>query len=111
MAAYLVAAIGGGVLSKAFVKEGIHSDNFHKVLKDSLILLGIAVLITIVSGFIEMGISEKLFSRNVCASNQFGLIFVGAIIVIGVLILEYFRHKHKKKHANVLPPSKDLPKE
>jgi hypothetical protein len=97
MAAYLLAAIGGGVLSKALWKEGIKSPNFWKVFKDAFILMGIAVLVTIASGFIEVGISEKLFTNNVCGTSQFWFIIVGGVLIAVIILLELLRWRHKKK--------------
>ena len=96
MAAYLLAAIGGGVLAKAFIKEGIKSPNFWKVFKDAIILMVLAILVTIVSGFIEVGVSEKLFNKDVCSTSQLIFIIIGAVIVAIVIILEILRWRHKK---------------
>jgi hypothetical protein len=97
MTAYLLAAIGGGVLAKAFIKEGIKSPNFWKVFKDAIILMIIAIIITIISGFIEVGISENLFNKDVCATNQFTFLIIGGVIVFIVIILELLRWRHKKE--------------
>ncbi len=102
MTAYVLAAIAGGVLSKAVSREGFRSENFLKVLKDSVLLLAIAALITVMSGFIEVGISEKMFRENSCAANQLILILVGILLIKGVILLEYIRWRQKRMKMHPL---------
>jgi len=52
--AYFLAGIAGGVLSVGMIRERIRSKEFFLVFKDSLILMGLAVLAVLVGGFIEV---------------------------------------------------------
>ena len=52
--AYFLAGIAGGVLSVGMIRERIRSKEFFLVFRDSLILLGLAVLAVLVGGFIEV---------------------------------------------------------
>jgi|TARA_Y100000310_G_C20700789_1_gene829681 hypothetical protein len=90
---YLLAAIAGGVLSHAFVREKIGGKNFKIVLKDSIILLIAAILFLIVAAFIENEISKKLFTSNVCTESKFIIIFVLGLIVAGIILFEILRKK------------------
>ena len=50
---YFSAAIAGGVMSKAIVKEEFGSDKFNHVATDSLILFGLAIFLVIIGALLE----------------------------------------------------------
>jgi uncharacterized membrane protein SpoIIM required for sporulation len=50
---YFSAAIVGGVVSKAVIREKLNSKKFNHVLTDALLLLGLAVVLVIVAAIIE----------------------------------------------------------
>jgi len=58
--AYCLAAISGGVISKAVIKEKMSSPQFNKIVKDGLVIFGLAILILVVAAFIEVYITPYL---------------------------------------------------
>ncbi len=54
MLAYFLAGIGGGMLSSGFIREKVMSLEFRLVFKDSIMMLGLAVLAVVLGGFIEV---------------------------------------------------------
>jgi len=59
--AFMVAAIAGGILSKAVIAEKWGTANFNKVVKDAGKLLAFACILIILAGFIEVYITTNLF--------------------------------------------------
>jgi len=57
----LIAAIAGGVASKAMTHEKIGSPGFKNVFKDATILLLIAVGLVLISALLETFITGRLF--------------------------------------------------
>ncbi len=51
--AYIGAAIVGGIVSKAIIRERLGSKKFNHVLTDALIVLVLGVIIVVIAGFIE----------------------------------------------------------
>ena len=51
--AYLSAAIAGGVVSKAVLREKLFSKKFHHIIVDALMLLFIGFVLVLLAGFIE----------------------------------------------------------
>ncbi|MFH1642118.1 MAG: hypothetical protein ABIC04_04410 [Nanoarchaeota archaeon] len=90
---YLIAAVSGGVLSKALIKEKFGSKGFNIVFKDSIILLIISVVVLIIAAIIENEISKKLFLNNFCMENIWVILFILAIIILAILIFEYSRKR------------------
>ena len=97
VASYLLAAIAGGVLSKAFIREKFLSKNFKKVLKDAFILLIAAFIVLVIAMLIEINISKKLFIANVCVNYSYLIILVSLLIIGAVVFFEVFR-KIIKRH-------------
>ena len=93
VAGYLFAAIAGGVMSKAVVKEKWMSKQFFKVLQDAFAMLAIGIVLIITAGIIEILISKKLFKLGVCLTNTLTLLVIFAIIIISVVIFEVYRRK------------------
>ncbi len=58
--AYIMAAISGGIVSKAVIMEKIFSERFTKIIQDALVIFFIAVILLIIAAFIETSITDKL---------------------------------------------------
>ncbi|MFT4310365.1 MAG: stage II sporulation protein M [Candidatus Woesearchaeota archaeon] len=52
---YILAAIAGGVVSKALIKEKLFTPQFNHVITDALIIMIIGLLVVILAGYIEVG--------------------------------------------------------
>ncbi|MEK6848837.1 MAG: stage II sporulation protein M [Nanoarchaeota archaeon] len=61
IAAYFVAALAGGIISVAVVNHDTQSERFWNIIKDSLNLLGVAMIILIIAGIIEVYVTPVLF--------------------------------------------------
>ena len=90
VAAYLLAAVAGGVLSKAIIKEKFWSKRFKIVFVDSLYWLVVALLALYVAAVVEVNISKKLFLANVCLGNTYFPWIAGAMFLF-IVLLEFFR--------------------
>jgi len=62
IAAYFIAALAGGILGVGFIRNGINSKKFMRVLENVIILLFIAVIILILAAVIEVYFTPLLFS-------------------------------------------------
>ena len=60
VAGFLLAAIAGGVISKALITEKFGSDGFRNVMKDSLVLLLIAFGVIIFSALLEVFVTTNI---------------------------------------------------
>ena len=60
--AYIMAAISGGIVSKAVIMEKPFSERFKKIIQDALVIFFIAVILLIIAAFIETSITGKLAS-------------------------------------------------
>ena len=58
--AYIMAAISGGIVSKAVIMEKPFSERFKKIIQDALVIFFIAVVLLIIAAFIETSITGKL---------------------------------------------------
>ena len=97
MGAYLVAAISGGVLSKAVIREKFMSKKFLLVIKDSVLLLFLSIVLLMISAFLEIKVSKELFIGNICIKN-ISLILVSTIsLVFAVILAEWIRMRNKKR--------------
>ena len=66
--AYLLAALSGGILSKAIVKEKFFSERFNQIMQDALIIFVLALLAVLIGAYIEAGITPgliKLFGLKI----------------------------------------------
>jgi len=61
ISAYFVGALAGGILSFAIIKHDTRGRKFWRVIQDSLNLVIIAIVILLISAFIEVFITPKLF--------------------------------------------------
>tara|TARA_Y100000031_G_scaffold156974_1_gene214623 strand:- start:5554 stop:6120 length:567 start_codon:yes stop_codon:yes gene_type:complete len=102
---YFIAAISGGLLSTAFVNEKFMSHSFKKIIKESSILLGIAVVILYISALLEIFVSKQLNINNLCQQTWNMINISIIVIIIGILVFEFVRRKRKKrtiKHGKVM---------
>jgi hypothetical protein len=90
---YILAAIAGGVLSHAFVREKIRGKRFKSVLTDSVVLLLVGIALLAFAAFVENEISKELYTNNVCAGNNVPVILILGIIILVILLIENFRNK------------------
>jgi uncharacterized membrane protein SpoIIM required for sporulation len=95
VSAYLLAAIAGGILSKAFVREKFLSARFRKFIFDSLKLLFVSIFLVIDAAFIEVVVSNQLFSENACIDYNLLIIALSSAIFIFIVTFELLRHKPK----------------
>ncbi len=95
VAGYLLAAIAGGVLSKAMLKHKYMSKKFKRVVKDSVILLIVAIIILLLAAFIEVHVSEQLFTENVCVNSVASMIGYTLFAIIFIIVLEIIRKRKK----------------
>jgi uncharacterized membrane protein SpoIIM required for sporulation len=61
IAAYFVGALAGGIISVAIIRHEFKEDKFWKVLQDSVDLIIVAIMILVVSAFIEVFVTPALF--------------------------------------------------
>jgi uncharacterized membrane protein SpoIIM required for sporulation len=61
IAAYFIAALGGGILSIAIIKRDTNSQNFWKIFQDALYLVILAIIVLIIAAAIEVFITPALF--------------------------------------------------
>lgn len=61
IAAFLIAAIAGGIVSKAVLDERHGSERFRNVFKDATILVIIACLLVLLGALIEVFVTTRLF--------------------------------------------------
>src|SRR3989338_4354913 len=57
---YFLAAISGGVISKATLREKFGSPEFTRILQDALILFGLSLVVLVIAAYIEVYVTEKL---------------------------------------------------
>jgi len=61
IAAYFITALAGGIFGVDILRNGFRDRKFAKVIENSVILLGIAILILVVAAFIEVYLTPLLF--------------------------------------------------
>jgi branched-subunit amino acid transport protein len=54
--AYISAAIVGGVVSKAVLREKLFSKKFNHIITDALIFLTIGLILVVIAGIIEVNV-------------------------------------------------------
>jgi len=94
--AYLLAAMAGGVLSHAIIREKFASKNFHIVLIDSIILIFISIMVLITAAFLEANISKKLIDGGVCMNSKSVIILTFIVLLILFIFIEFGRKKYIK---------------
>ena len=61
VAGFLLAAIAGGVVSKAAMQEKFLSERFKNVVRDALVLLCIACLLIVIGAYLEVFVTTRVF--------------------------------------------------
>jgi uncharacterized membrane protein SpoIIM required for sporulation len=59
---FLLAAIAGGVVSKAVMQERFMSEGFRNVIKDAFLLFAISAVIIVIAAFLETYVTTYLFN-------------------------------------------------
>ena len=59
--AYILAAISGGIVSKAVIMEKLFSERFMKIIKDAFVIFIVASALLLVAAYIESNVTSKLF--------------------------------------------------
>lgn len=92
--AYFLAAIGGGILSVASMKETMFSKGFFETLKYSLVIFTAAVIVLVIAAAIEVFISRRLLVSGICLKNVTWVLAATAILIISVVVFEIKRQRH-----------------
>jgi len=58
---YILAAVSGGVISKAVIREKIFSTRFNQIIEDSMMLFILAIIVLFVAAYVE-SICNRLYS-------------------------------------------------
>ena len=92
---YLLAAIAGGVISKATLKEKMGSPKFWNVVKDGMLMLAGAILLLFIAAVIEIKVSIAMYQLNTCMVHNtlIGIIFL--ILIVLIFIFEFWRNAQK----------------
>jgi uncharacterized membrane protein SpoIIM required for sporulation len=56
-----MAAISGGIVSKAVILEKAFSKKFTKVVQDALVIFFVAVILLLIAAYVETNITHNLF--------------------------------------------------
>jgi hypothetical protein len=96
VSAYLMAAIAGGLLSKAILTERLSSQRFKRVIISSSILMGVATIFLFKAALIEVHVSKNLFMMAICNLQGFWVILIAVLIILGLVVLEFLRMKHSQ---------------
>jgi len=94
MGGYLIAAIGGGVLGKAIIKEKFRSEKFYAVVRDSLTLLVISIALLLIGAIVEVSVSKKIFLAGLCSTNSLWIFLIAILLIALVVFLEVKRRRH-----------------
>jgi uncharacterized membrane protein SpoIIM required for sporulation len=62
VASYFFAAVSGGVISKATLREKFRSKKFHHVITDGLLFIGMSILLVIIGAIVETQVFPVLFN-------------------------------------------------
>lgn len=97
IAAYVMAAIAGGILSKAFIREKLFSKKFKRVIKDSFLLLLISIILLLASAIMEITVSKRLLVLNACQESGLLISVIALTVVLGIILVEWYRKNYMKK--------------
>lgn len=89
--AYFFAAIAGGALSEAVVKEKFFSSDFFKIIRNACLLLILSIIILYVAAVIEINVSKMLFTKDVCIKNKWFVNSILLTVVAGIIAFEIAR--------------------
>ena len=62
IAAYFITALAGGILGVGFIRNGIKSKKFVRVLENVIILIFVSLVILVLAGLIEVYFTPLLFN-------------------------------------------------
>lgn len=62
LSGFLLAAVAGGILSKALVREKLGSDGFSNVMKDAMTIFLISVALIVIGALLETYVTTSLFN-------------------------------------------------
>lgn len=96
-AAYLVAAIAGGILGKAIQKEEIKSEKFKSIIKECLKFLLVAVVVTFIAAIMEVAFTEKMIYTRTCVTNPYVVGAMTLVIIFALLIFQVYWVMIKRK--------------
>lgn len=68
-AAYILAAISGGIISKAVILEKIFSQRFKKIILDALVIFALALVLLLVAAYIEAYLAKSVYMAIKSALN------------------------------------------
>jgi len=60
--AYIMAAISGGIVSKAVILEKVFSERFTKVVQDALVIFAVAIGLLVIAAYVESNITHTLLN-------------------------------------------------
>ncbi len=95
VAGYLLAAIAGGVLSHAVIREKMGSPGFKSVLVDSIIIFLMSIGFIILAGILEIEVSREFVREAACHSNQWVTLLIFGIVLSLLVAFEVIRKKRK----------------
>ncbi len=104
--AYFFAAIAGGALSEAFVREKLFSADFFKIIRNACLLLVLSVIILYVAAIIEINISKWLFTKDVCVKNKWFVNSILLTVIAGIIAFEVTRKWIGKKIPSPYAPQR-----
>jgi len=97
--AYFFAAIGGGILSVAVMKEKLFSKEFFQTFKYSIIMFIAAIVVLIVAAIIEVYISRDLIGAGTCSESTIGVLVATGIVIIAAILLEIYRKRRSRQQT------------
>ena len=74
---YFTVALAGGIVSIAIIRHNFQSERFWRIMEDALVLTVLAIILLIISGFIEVYITPGIYSlmENTATSLNYCNIF------------------------------------
>ena len=97
LGSYILAAIAGGVLSKAVATERFGSDGFFRVTTQAARFLLWAFVAVALGSVIEILVSKQLFMLRLCDTNTVLPILVAVVLLALLVVLEI---AHRKRHGH-----------
>jgi hypothetical protein len=76
---YFFAAVAGGVLSKAVMREDLFSEKFHHILSDAMILLVLGFGVVAIAAFIEVFVFPSLATAILLGIVMILILLIGAL--------------------------------
>ncbi|MBS3143032.1 stage II sporulation protein M [Candidatus Woesearchaeota archaeon] len=98
LAGYLLAAIAGGILSRAVMKEKILSPTFRRVAWRSALYLVAGLFTIYIAALIEIKVSKRLFVQDVCGSHSYGIYALLVLLALGIGIEALRRFSRKGRN-------------